>query len=71
MLIVMHQKATQDQIDKVVDEIKIEAIKHFPFPEGTGFQSVCCITRAPWTRPFLYPCRVLRRLSRLPVLINR
>jgi 3-deoxy-7-phosphoheptulonate synthase len=34
MLIVMHQKATQDQIDKVVDEITARGYKALPIPGG-------------------------------------
>jgi 3-deoxy-7-phosphoheptulonate synthase len=34
MLIVMHQKATQDQVDKVVNEIKARGYKALPIPGG-------------------------------------
>jgi 3-deoxy-7-phosphoheptulonate synthase len=34
MLIVMHQKATQDQVDKVVEEIKKRGYKALPIPGG-------------------------------------
>ena len=34
MLIVMHQKATQDQIDKVVSEVQAKGFKALPIPGG-------------------------------------